>query len=126
VGSEEYLDSEKYEAKARTLDGPLLPLVRRLNEIRRAEPALQRLENLRWLETESDHLIAFAKGDVIVVVNVDPFAEREGVCTVPVALGFPPVFAGRELLTDTAFTWRAGRNYVRLPPGGAHIVKVTA
>jgi len=42
-----------------------------------------------------------------------------------VALGFPPVFAGQELLTDTAFTWRAGRNYVRLPPGGAHIVKVT-
>ena len=124
AGSEEYLDSEKYEAKKRALDGPLLPLVRRLNEIRRAEPALQRMENLRWLETENDQLIAFAKGDVIVVVNVDPFAEREGVCTVPVTLGFPPVFAGRELLTDTAFTWRAGRNYVRLPPGGAHIVKV--
>ena len=95
-----------------------------MTEIRRAEPALQRLENLGWLETENDQLVAFAKGDVIVVVNVDPFAEREGVCTVPVALGFPPVFAGRELLTDTAFTWRAGRNYVRLPPGGAHIVKV--
>jgi starch synthase (maltosyl-transferring) len=125
AGSEEYLDSEKYEAKQRSLDGPLLPLVQRLNEIRRAEPALQRLENLHWLETESDSLIGYAKGDVIVVVNVDPFAEREGVCTVPVTLGFAPVFTGRELLTDTAFTWRAGRNYVRLPPGGAHIVKVT-
>jgi len=126
AGSEEYLDSEKYEAKKRTLDGPLLPLVRRLNAIRRAEPALQRMENLRWLETETDQLIAYAKGDVIVVVNLDPFAEREGVCTVPVTLGYPPVFAGRELLTDTAFTWRAGRNYVRLPPGGAHIVKVVS
>ena len=51
-GSEEYLDSEKYEAKQRRLDGPLLPLVQRLNEIRRAEPALQRVDNLRWLETE--------------------------------------------------------------------------
>src|SRR5512146_900476 len=125
AGSEEYLDSEKYEAKKRTLDGPLLPLVQRLNEIRRSEPALQRLENLRWLETENDQLFAFVKGDVIVVVNLDPFAEREGVCTVPVTLGYPPVFAGRELLTNTAFTWRAGRNYVRLPPGGAHIVKVS-
>jgi starch synthase (maltosyl-transferring) len=125
AGSEEYLDSEKYETKVRTLDGPLLPLVQRLNEIRRAEPALQRLENLRWLETENDQLIAFAKGRVIVVVNLDPFAEREGVCSVPVALGFPPVFAGDELLTETAFTWRVGRNYVRLPPGGAHIVKVS-
>ena len=82
--------------------------MQRLNEIRRAEPALQRLENLRWLETENDQLVAYVKDDVIVVVNVDPFAEREGVCTVPVTLGFPPVFAGQELLTDTAFTWRAG------------------
>ena len=79
--------------KERTLDGPLLPLVARLNEIRRAEPALQRIENLRWLETENDQLSPIAKDDVIVVVNVDPFAEREGVCTVPVTLGFPPVFA---------------------------------
>jgi starch synthase (maltosyl-transferring) len=125
IGSEEYLDSEKYEVKKRTLDGPLLPLVARLNEIRRAEPALQRVENFRWLETENDQLVAYVKDDVIVVVNVDPFAEREGVCTVPVTLGFPPVFNGRELLSDVAFTWRAGRNYVRLPPGGAHIVKVT-
>ena len=99
TGSEEYLDSEKYEVKKRALDGPLLPLVRRLNEIRRAEPALQRMENLRWLETENDQLVAYVKDDVIVVVNIDPFAEREGVCTVPVTLGFPPAFAGRELLT---------------------------
>src|SRR5205823_9067334 len=44
-GSEEYLNSEKYEAKGRSLDGPLLPLVKRLNEVRRANPALQRLDN---------------------------------------------------------------------------------
>ena len=43
-GSEEYLDSEKYEVKERRLDGPLLPLVKRLNEIRRAEPALQHFD----------------------------------------------------------------------------------
>ncbi len=60
-GSEEYLDSEKYEVKRRALDGPLLPLVARLNALRRAEPALQRLENLRWLETENDQLVAYAK-----------------------------------------------------------------
>ena len=45
-GSEEYLDSEKYETKQRALDGPLLPMVRRINEIRRENPALQRLENV--------------------------------------------------------------------------------
>ncbi len=125
-GSEEYLDSEKYQLKRRSLDGPLLPLVQALNEMRRAEPALQRVDNLRWLETENDALVAYAKDDVICVVNIDPFAEQAGVCVIPVSLGFPPAFEARELLTGATFTWRAGRNYVQLPPGKAHIVKVTA
>ncbi|HEX3807470.1 MAG TPA: alpha-1,4-glucan--maltose-1-phosphate maltosyltransferase [Gaiellaceae bacterium] len=124
-GSEEYLDSEKYEVKRRALDGVLLPLAKRLNEIRRAEPALQRVENLRWLETENDQLVAYAKNDLICVVNIDPLAAQEGVCVVPVALGFPPAFDTVELLSGEAFTWRAGRNYVRLAPGQSHIVKVS-
>jgi starch synthase (maltosyl-transferring) len=123
-GSEEYLDSEKYEAKRRTLDGPLLPLVQRLNEARRETPALQRLENIRWLETENDLLVAYAKDDVIVVVNLDPFSTQEGVCVVPVALGFPPAFDARDLLGEQTFTWRAGRNFVRLDPGKAHVLRV--
>jgi starch synthase (maltosyl-transferring) len=123
-GSEEYLDSEKYETKHRSLDGPLLPLVQRLNEIRRAEPALQRLEDVRWLETENDRLVAYAKGDVIVVVNIDPYATQEGVCIVPVALGLPPAFDARDLLAGQTFTWRAGRNYVRLAAGKAHVLRV--
>ena len=126
AGSEEYLDSEKYEVRQRALDGPLLPLVQRLNEVRRAEPALQRVENIRWLETENDQLIAYAKDDMICVVNLDPFAEQEGSCVIPVSLGFPPAFDARELLTDTSFTWRAGRNYVKLGPGKSHLLKVLA
>jgi starch synthase (maltosyl-transferring) len=125
-GSEEYLDSEKYEVKKRALDGPLLPLVQKLNEVRRAEPALQRLENLRWLETEHDQLVAYAKDDVLTIVNLDPFAEHEGTCVVPVALGWPPAFEATELLTGETFTWRAGRNYVRLGPGKSHLLKVKA
>jgi starch synthase (maltosyl-transferring) len=123
-GSEEYLDSEKYEAKQRSFDGPLLPLVRRLNEVRRAEPALQRVDNLQWLETENDQLVAYVKDNLICVVNLDPFSEREGVCTVPVALGLPPAFEVRDVLHEVQFTWRAGRNYVKLGPGKAHILKV--
>jgi starch synthase (maltosyl-transferring) len=125
-GSEEYLDSEKYEVRPRALDGPLLPVVQRLNEVRRTEPALQRLENIRWLETENDQLIAYAKDNVICVVNLDPFAEQEGSCVIPVALGFPPAFDARDLLTDASFTWRAGRNYVKLGPGKSHVLKVLA
>ncbi len=128
AGSEEYLDSEKYEIKQRKLEGPLLPLVKRLNEIRRANPALQRFENVTLLETESEYLFAYAKrwegNTVLVVVNLDPFHAREGVCIVPADLGLPPSFAGEDLLTNAAFRWGIGRNYVRLEPGQSHIVRV--
>ena len=60
-GSEEYLDSEKYEVKQRALDGPLLPLVARLNQIRRENPALQQLDNISSSRRENDALIAYAK-----------------------------------------------------------------
>jgi starch synthase (maltosyl-transferring) len=123
-GSEEYLDSEKYELKRRRLDGPLLPLMRRLNQIRRKHRALQRLENLVFLETASDDLIAYAKEDVVTVVNLDPFQAREGLTIIPAALGLPPAFSVRDLLSDETFQWRIGRNYVRLEPGKSHVLRV--
>jgi starch synthase (maltosyl-transferring) len=127
-GSEEYLDSEKYEVKNRKLDGPLLPLVKRLNRIRRENLALQRLDNIDFLETENDQLIAYAKraGDNIVLacVNLDARSEHEGVVTVPVWLGLPPAYSATELLADQEFHWRIGRNYVRLGPGQSHILRV--
>jgi starch synthase (maltosyl-transferring) len=125
AGSEEYLDSEKFEARPRSLDGPLLPLVAALNRARRAEPALQVVDNIRWLETENDALVAYAKDDVVCVVNIDPHSPQAGACVIPVALGYPPAFNARELITGDTFTWRAGRNYVELPPGGSHVLKVT-
>jgi starch synthase (maltosyl-transferring) len=128
AGSEEYLDSEKYEVKQRSLAGPLLPLIRRLNEIRRAHPALQRFENLTWLETHNDQLVAYAKREgedvVVTVVNLDPTAAREGLCIVPPELGLPETFTAVDLLSGSAYPWRSGRTYVGLPPGGAHVIAV--
>ena len=127
-GSEEYLDSEKYEAKQRKLEGPLLPLIKALNEARRESPALQRVDNLTWLETENDALVAYAKRDgdnvVLVVVNIDPLAAREGVTVVPASLGLPPAFRGLEVVSGETFQWGIGRNYVRLGPGQSHVVVV--
>jgi starch synthase (maltosyl-transferring) len=127
-GSEEYLGSEKYEVKARRLDGALLLLVKRLNEVRRENPALQRLEGIDFLETESEHLIAYARrtqGNILLVsVNLDPKAEHEGVVVVPVWLGLPPAYSVTELLGGERFHWRIGRNYVSLPPGQAHVLRV--
>jgi starch synthase (maltosyl-transferring) len=131
-GSEEYLDSEKYEVKNRRLDGPLLPLVRRLNQIRRENPALHRLENVEFLETENEHLIAYAKrerGNVLVVAaNLDPHAAHEGVVVVPAWLGLPPAFRVDDLLDGESYAWRLGRNYVRLSPDErvAHVLRVAA
>jgi starch synthase (maltosyl-transferring) len=120
AGSEEYLDSEKYEVKRRDLDGPLLPFVAQLNRLRRDHPALQRLENLTFLETENDALIAYAKRDgadhLVCVVNVDPRATQEGLCVIPYELGLPPAFTATDLLSGERFDWRVGRNYVRLDP----------
>jgi starch synthase (maltosyl-transferring) len=124
AGSEEYLDAEKYELKQRSLDGELLPLVQRLNTIRREHAAFQRLENLRWLDTENEQLVAFAKDDMLVVVNLDPRHPQEGVAIVPAALGLPPAFAVRDLVAEADFHWRIGRNYVRLEPGRSHVLHV--
>ncbi len=129
-GSEEYLDSEKYEVKRRRLEGPLLPLLRRLNDVRRAHPALTAagVERLTWLETESEHLLGYARdhGDdvVLVVVNLDPFAVHEGVCAIPPSLRLGKSLQVVDALTGEAYDWGA-RNYVRLGPGQAHVMEVT-
>src|SRR5262249_22288776 len=95
-GSEEYLNSEKYEVRERTLDGPLLPLAAQLNQVRRENEALQWLDNLTWVETENSELLAYVKrrgkNTVFVVVTLDPVQPQEGVAVVPAALGLPPTF----------------------------------
>jgi starch synthase (maltosyl-transferring) len=131
-GSEEYLNSEKYEARTRALDGSLLPLVARLNEARRANPALRRLDNLTFVETESAELLGYVKrhdrNTILCVVNLDATQPREGVAIVPAAMGLPPTFRVRDLLDGALYTWHVGRNYVRLEPGTrqAHVLRVEA
>jgi len=127
-GSEEYLNSEKYEIRQRALDGPLLPMIRRVNEIRRENPALQRLENITFLDTHNDALIAYVKqapgNTIIVVSNIDPHWAQEGATVIPAHLGGAPAFAVNDLLTGAHFDWRIGHNYVRLEPGDSHILRI--
>jgi starch synthase (maltosyl-transferring) len=129
-GSEEYDNSEKYEIKQRTLNGPLLSLIERINTIRRDNEALQHLANIQFLTTENDALIAYAKrtGDniIIIVVTLDPVSAQEGVVVIPYGLGLPPVFTVTDLLSGESFDWRMGRNFVRLDPYRvAHLLRVT-
>ena len=80
-GSEEYLNSEKYETWERKLDGPLLPTIRRLNEIRRENPALQLLDNVHFLDTYNDALVAYVKhspGNTVIVGRQPRSVRRPG------------------------------------------------
>ena len=125
-GSEEYLDSEKYQLREGRVGGPLSPLVRRCNEIRRASPAFRRVDNITFLETANEHLIAYVKGQgheaVVVCVNLDPFAAAEGLVAIPDSVTGGGAFGVVDLLAGGEYEWHVGGNYVRLPPGGAHIL----
>jgi starch synthase (maltosyl-transferring) len=129
-GSEEYLDSEKYELKSRALDGPLLPFIQTVNDVRRANPALQHFANITFLDTHNDGLIAYAKqaqgNTVICVVNLDPHGAQEGMVEVPDHLGLPVAFMAHDLLADERFGWHLGGNYVRLEPPfrQAHVLRI--
>ncbi|MFN2625723.1 MAG: alpha amylase C-terminal domain-containing protein, partial [Mycobacteriales bacterium] len=134
-GSEEYLDTEKFQYKPRDWNQPsLAPYLRRLNEIRRAHPALHWLRNLRFHGTEDDAVIAFSKRDtsgdtVLVVVNMDPHNVRE----TTVHLNMPAVGADwhetlelHDEVDDSTYYWHGPHNYVRLDPfqHPAHVFSV--
>jgi starch synthase (maltosyl-transferring) len=137
-GSEEYLDSEKYQirirdwAAAEAQGRTLAPYLTLLNDLRRRHPALQQLRNLTINPTDNEHIVAFSKvtGDdrVIVVVNLDPHGTREATVklTMP-ALGFDwhDRFVVRDEVTGAEWTW-GEYNYVRLDPHHepAHILTV--
>jgi starch synthase (maltosyl-transferring) len=124
------VNSEKYEIKQRALDGPLLPMVARLNQLRRENAALQELSNITFLDTHNEALIAYAKqtrGETILcVVNLDPHQGQQGMTVIPASLGLPPSFTVRDQLSDERYQWRIGHNYVALAPGvrQAHVLVV--
>ena len=139
-GGEEYMDSEKYEIKVRDWEGAakkgltLAPFVAQLNSIRKAHPALQRLRNLVFHETDSDAIIAYSKREgkdlILVVVNLDPsFAQGTTVHWNMDALGIPAQeFGVKDLLDGASMTWNP-HTFVSLNPTRpvgkvAHIVQV--
>jgi starch synthase (maltosyl-transferring) len=137
--SEEYLDSEKYQIRHWDWDRPgnIKELVRAVNEIRRAHPALQWNGSLSFCATDNSQLIAYVKtatdgtDPVLVIVNLDPHYMQHGHVDVPVGLfglAADEAYTARDLLTDTPFTWVGERNYVRLDPGvrQAHIISLSS
>ncbi len=132
-GSEEYLDSEKYQLRTWNRDDPksLTPLLTLLNKTRKAHPALQSNDSLRFHAITNDHLIAYSKraGDdiVLVIVNLDPVSVQDGMTDLDLlALDLPlsGVYEAADVLSGEVYTWRGSHNYVRLDPekSPAHIL----
>jgi starch synthase (maltosyl-transferring) len=126
-GSEEYLNSEKYEYKVRAWDAPgnLVEYVTRINRIRRENRALHGYRNLRFYLSDDPHILFFGKmtpardNVVFVAANLDPFAAHAGLVDVPIAeLGIDAhqTYRMRELVGDQSYEWRGPRVYVELNP----------
>jgi len=129
-GSEEYLDSEKYELRPRDFAAAaasgdsLESYIRLLNQIRRDNPALQQLRTLRFHDTDNEAIIAYSKADpasgnvVLIVVNLDPRNAQEATVTVDMqAIGRHPgeSYTVQDTITGSAYRW-SERNFVRLEP----------
>jgi starch synthase (maltosyl-transferring) len=143
-GSEEYLDSEKYQYRPRDWEAAardgigIADYITELNRIRRSHPALHRLRNLRFHAVDQPELMCFSKrvdtirggagtDTVLVVVNLDPHQTREATVWLDLpALGVDREFTVTDELTGESFQWGQA-NYVRLDPAyrPAHIFSVT-
>jgi starch synthase (maltosyl-transferring) len=127
AGSEEYLDSEKYQIRTWDYKSPdsIRELVTLVNKIRHENPALQSDRGLTFHPTENDQLIAYTKttpdlADVVLtVVNVDPHHTQAGMVTLPLEdLGIrrDRGFQAHELLSGARYLWNGPRNYVEINP----------
>jgi starch synthase (maltosyl-transferring) len=127
AGSEEYLDSEKYQIRAWELEraGSLRDFLARLNAVRRANPALQSDATLKFRPIDNDQLICYSKHSadgtnvILVVVNLDPNHTQSGFIDVPLdewGLDAQSPFLAHELLADSRYEWQGARVFVTLVP----------
>ncbi|HEX4001554.1 MAG TPA: alpha-1,4-glucan--maltose-1-phosphate maltosyltransferase [Candidatus Acidoferrales bacterium] len=137
AGSEEYLDSEKYQLRNWDLGRPdsLKDWMARINQGRRENVCLQSDAGLQFHSVDNDNFIAYSKSVedlsslVVVVVNLNPYQKHSGWLTLPLeALGLSEhqPYQMHDLLSDARYIWQGPRNYVELDPAvaPAHIFRV--
>jgi starch synthase (maltosyl-transferring) len=129
-GSEEYLDSEKYQLRSWNIDSPdsLREMITLVNEIRYENVALQSDRGLRFHTTENESLLAYTKSTtdladvVLTVVNLDPHHTQAGMVTLPLkdlGLDTDKSYQAHELLSGARYLWNGPRNYVEINPHAA-------
>ncbi|MFI0507628.1 alpha-1,4-glucan--maltose-1-phosphate maltosyltransferase [Streptomyces albogriseolus] len=135
-GGEEYLDSEKYQLKPRDWEAAeragrtIAPLITRLNTVRRENPALRQLRDLHFHQADKEEVIAYSKrrdgNTVLVVANLDTRHTQEATVSLDMpqlGLDWHESVPVRDELTGETYQWGSA-NYVRLGPGGAHVLVV--
>ena len=122
---EEYANNEKYEIRTWNWNDPdsLQPFMQRLNRIRRENPALQHMRNLRFHDTDNPQLLAYSKrfgeNRIVLLVNLDPHGAQQGWLSLsPGDLGLPENegWTMRDLLAEELAAWHGAMHYVRLDP----------
>lgn len=147
-GAEESIDNEKYEYRPRNwknalaTQDSLAPYITRLNLIRRENPALQQLRNLRVHWSDDDSVLVYSKhlaaeyadggqfNTIIVVANVDPHSVRETNIHLDLAAigqDSGSYFDVIDLVSGETYRW-SEHNFVRLDAflEPVHILRVIA
>jgi len=137
AGSEEYLDSEKYEIKQWEIEraDSLKEFIALVNRIRRENPALHGDESLHFHPTDNDQLLCYSKSSpdasnvILVVVNLSPYHIHSGWVQLDLAhLALDPQhpFQVQDLLTSASYRWQGPRNFIELNPHAvpAHVFRV--
>ena len=134
-GSEEYLNSEKYEIRQwdRSASHSLAPLITQINEIRRNNPALHSDASLHFHPVDNPNIVCYSKsrGDnrILIAINLDPTQEQAGWIDLDLkqlAIPHNENFEIEDLLSGVHYSWRDRSNYVALRPDvmPAHIFRL--
>jgi starch synthase (maltosyl-transferring) len=141
-GSEEYLNSEKYQIRHWDRSAPhsIAPLITKLNQIRRTNPALQSDWSLHFHNVDNPHILCYSKSApgveggaanvILVAINLDPFNEQAGWIDLDLkhlGIRHGEYFDVEDLLTGAHYRWHDRSNYVALRPQvmPAHVFRVT-
>ena len=136
-GTEEYLDSEKYQCRHWDLNHPgsLRVTIARMNQIRRDSGAFGPNSQLRFFRIDNEDLLAYGRMSpgledvIVVVVNLNPHHAQAGWLELPpeeLGVGPAETYQAHDLLGDARYLWRGDRNYVALDPRTfpAHVLRV--
>ena len=131
-GSEEYLNSEKYEIRTWDRESPqsLKDFIAAINRVRRENRALQSDHSLRFHPVDNEHIICYSKKTpdlanvIVVAVNLDPHHSQAGwveLSLPELGLDAQQPYQMHELLTGARYLWHGARNYVQLDPASVPV-----